>query len=221
MTIVGLVFFAVLDLFVIPSGVIGLIGTGAIGGGEYNADIIALSLLVRALSGIGQLAMFIYTPICFGMLLYRFAVNARAIGFTGFSYSPGWCVGWFFVPFAHLIMPYKANVEVWQSTNVSELEEIRLNDWRVRHIGRVFKAWWFTWIFGTLGNNISSRMVNSVSESIEISGYWLMTVAAFTQVASAIFAIVVISKIGSRQRAQYELVSSHSYTENEGGVYNA
>lgn len=206
MTVVGLVCFSLLDALVIPAGIIGLIGTGEIGGAEYDTEMIALSQLIRALSGLGQLALFIYTPICLGMLLYRYALNARAIGFTGFSHSPGWCVGWFFVPFAHLWMPYKANAEVWQSSRVMDPEQIRLNEWRAQPIGGLFTGWWLTWVLGTLGNNIASRMTRSISESIEITGYWLMPVAAITQVVSAILAIVVMAKLASRQRDQARFI---------------
>lgn len=209
MTVVGLVCFALLDMLMILAGIIGLVGTGAVGGNGYDPEIVSVSVLIRGLSGLGQLPMFVYTPICFGMLLYRFAKNARSLGFTGFEYSPGWCVGWFFIPFAHLWMPYKANSEVWQSSKATDAEEIRLNEWRSHGTGPLFLAWWLTWIFGTLGNNISSRMSRSVSEELEIAGYWLMPFAAVAQVVSAILAILVITKLASRQRQQHRTINAH------------
>src|SRR5262249_29946861 len=38
--------------------------------------------------------------------VYRANRNARALGAEGLAYSPGWSVGWFFVPLANLVMPY-------------------------------------------------------------------------------------------------------------------
>ena len=38
----------------------------------------------------------------FGIFVVRAANNVRSLGRTGVQYSPGWCIGSFFVPFANL-----------------------------------------------------------------------------------------------------------------------
>jgi hypothetical protein len=43
---------------------------------------------------------------------HRAATSTRTLGRTGLSISPGWCVGWFFVPLANFYMPYKAMSEL-------------------------------------------------------------------------------------------------------------
>lgn len=110
---IGIGLFAILDALYIPGGIIGMIGVGVFDNGQRNQELVDLSKLIRGLSALGQLLLFIYTSICFCMLMYRCAKNATALGFTGFSHTPGWVAGWYFVPFAHLIMPYKAIAEYW------------------------------------------------------------------------------------------------------------
>jgi len=205
LTIVGLVCFVLLDALYIPAGIFGIIG---IEQHPRNDDLVVLSTLIRGISGLGQLLMFIWTTVCFCMLIYRFAHNARAIGFTSFNHTPGWCVGWFFIPFAHLWMPYKANSEIWQSSKVSDSEQIRQNEWWEQPIGLVFKLWWFAWVFGNIGNNTASRLSQSTFEPLELAGYWLIPFAGALQVSSAILAIMIVSKLASRQRTQFELMQS-------------
>jgi hypothetical protein len=46
--------------------------------------------------------------IAFLVWIYRAAQRAHDQGRAGLTISPGWCVGWFFVPVAQLFMPFRA-----------------------------------------------------------------------------------------------------------------
>jgi Domain of unknown function (DUF4328) len=50
--------------------------------------------------------------VLFLVWIYRAARNVRALGRKGMTITPGWCVGWFFVPIAMLFMPYRAMREI-------------------------------------------------------------------------------------------------------------
>jgi hypothetical protein len=50
--------------------------------------------------------------VMFFVWIYRAASNVRALGRTEMTISPGWCVGWFFIPFANLFMPARAMGEI-------------------------------------------------------------------------------------------------------------
>lgn len=199
LVIAGLIIFAILDLMHIPAGIIGMYGLGVLGGGEPNQDLVDISVLIRGLSGLGQLIMMIYMAICFGMLMYRFAYNARTLGFTGFSHSPGWVVGWYFVPFAHLIMPYKAIVEVWKASK-AKVEIGMYPEWWDESSGLLIKAWWFFWIVGTITNNMASRL--SRSTSLESFGMSMVPIASILQVTSAFLCITVVYKFSKQQNIQ-------------------
>jgi hypothetical protein len=46
--------------------------------------------------------------------------NARALGATGMRFTPGWCVGWYFVPIMNLFRPYQAMKEIWMASVPSD-----------------------------------------------------------------------------------------------------
>ena len=199
LTVIGLSLFMLLDLLYIPGGLVGMAGAGVFNGGTRDPELIEISVLIRGLSALGQMFLFIITPICFCMLMYRCAKNARALGFTGFSHTPGWVAGWFFIPFAHLIMPYKAIAEIWQSSRATvELGEYP--EWWETNIGFLLKAWWAAWIFGTILTNFSSRM--SRSSLFETIGMSLIPFAALLQVIAAILCIMVVLKLTKLQNLQ-------------------
>jgi hypothetical protein len=51
--------------------------------------------------------------------VYRINSNARAMGAKKMRYTPGWSVGWFFIPMANLVMPYLILKELWLASATS------------------------------------------------------------------------------------------------------
>ena len=71
------------------------------------------------------------------MWVYRVNRNVRALGAEGLRYSPGWSVGWFFIPLWNLFMPYNVMKELWQANSSSSNTE-----WRSAPVSPVLGAWW-------------------------------------------------------------------------------
>jgi Domain of unknown function (DUF4328) len=68
----------------------------------------------QRLLGIIQLSVQFPAVLLFLMWVYRANKNGRALGAQGMKYSPGWSVGWFFVPIASMFVPYWILKEIWQ-----------------------------------------------------------------------------------------------------------
>ena len=63
-----------------------------------------------------QLAAQIVLIITFCFWIYHASSNAHATSRIGLVISPGWAVGWFFIPFANFVMPYQAMREIWAAS---------------------------------------------------------------------------------------------------------
>ena len=67
------------------------------------------------------------------------------------EYTPGWAVGWFFLPIANLWKPYQAMKEVWA-----------LNAEGGRDAGSaagvLLPLWWFLWLAWNIVSNAAGRM---------------------------------------------------------------
>src|SRR5438874_1023530 len=60
--------------------------------------------------------------VCFfvvGRWIYRASINAHALG-SEMTITPGWAVGWYFVPFANLVKPFHAMREIWLASHESD-----------------------------------------------------------------------------------------------------
>src|SRR5918997_5039842 len=66
-----------------------------------------------------HLAVRVALVVAFLLWLHRASKNLRALGNPSqrIEFTPGWAVGWFFIPFANLVMPYKAVREVWEKSD--------------------------------------------------------------------------------------------------------
>jgi hypothetical protein len=63
-----------------------------------------------------QLLIFIATAVAFLMWLHRAYRNLPALGATRLDTTPGWAVGYFFIPFANLVKPFQAVREIWHES---------------------------------------------------------------------------------------------------------
>src|SRR5690242_5362713 len=82
--------------------------------GPADADLTGLQrsaassgLLTQSYSGYAQVAVFLVTAVLFLRLLYKAVQRARGFA-VPFSYvSPGWAVGYWFVPLLNLYRPFR------------------------------------------------------------------------------------------------------------------
>ncbi|MDQ4087212.1 MAG: DUF4328 domain-containing protein [Pseudomonadota bacterium] len=71
--------------------------------------------------------------------IYLANANARALGATDMMVSPGWAVGWFFVPLMNLFMPYVMMRELWKAS-------AKPSDWQMEPAPAAILLWWVLWV---------------------------------------------------------------------------
>ena len=153
----------------------------------------ALALIIFLLA---VLEFFVYltTVVFFLMWLYRSAKNLRAFNsWHRPEYSPGLAVGSFFIPFANLIIPYRAVKEVWQKSGSPD--EALLAE---PHAPSQFPLWWLFWLLSSFAGNISMRL--SFNENVpEQTATMASIVASALSILAATFAYLVVDAIDKRQ----------------------
>ncbi len=115
--------------------------------------------LVFVVVGGGFTLAFAASVILVAMWIHRGHRNLHEYGLDGLEFTPGWAVGWYFIPFANLIKPYQAMRELWNaSTGAGETFSSEAPGF--------LKAWWGTWLAGNIIGNISSRTADSLDPSV-------------------------------------------------------
>lgn len=146
--------------------------------------------------GLGLMAAFLASVILFCVTIHRLNKNARALGSKGMEFTPGWSVGWFFIPIANLFKPYQAVREIYQASDPRAGEF----DWRQSPVLAPLGFWWGAWIVGNIVDNIEARITwRQMPISPEISLIVSIVSLGLTVVAG-VLAIYVIRAIHARQQ---------------------
>lgn len=129
-----------------------------------------LALLLYLFAIGGHVLLRVACSIAWFIWSYRIAVNLRSVPSSGLSTTPGWVVGWWFVPFANLFKPYQVHKELFQASTPDDAS-LRAP----AYLG----MWWISFIAGNVISNISFRLgVSELSAVLDlVSTSFMMTMA--------------------------------------------
>lgn len=91
------------------------------GGSDYTMQEAIRNDFRQALIGILQALLYYGTAVPFLVWLHRMHRNLPSLGRTGLVFTPGWAVGFFFVPFLGLVRPFQAMREIWHGSDPGDL----------------------------------------------------------------------------------------------------
>jgi hypothetical protein len=97
------------------------------------------------------LAAFIVTGIAFLKWTYRANLNCRGFGARDMEFTPGWSIGFYFIPIMNLYRPYLAMREIWKVSH-NPLA------WEDEPGGPLLAWWWTLWLASTVLGQISFRL---------------------------------------------------------------
>jgi hypothetical protein len=146
----------VLSIIAVLSGLLEYNVLTALNDGTYASEAEATAAgeandLRQGIVGMGQLLVAVVSGIWILRWIYRANVNVRELGATGMEFSPGWSVGWYFVPIANLWKPFQALKEIWQAS-------ARPRDWQNAEAPGLLAGWWTLWLVSSVAGRASFRM---------------------------------------------------------------
>jgi hypothetical protein len=166
--------------------------------GSYTLEEAEASDNAFATVGVFQLIVFIVTAVVFLIWIHRVSKNLKPLGSQNQKYSPGWAIGWFFVPFANLVLPFLVTKEIWKAS------EPKLTDgesWRGTSVSPLVPAWWVLYTVSNIVGNFVARMALSGGETATdlLNESWAWLISDVIEIPAAILAILVVWGITSRQ----------------------
>lgn len=159
-------------------------------------DPAAVAFLIGyACSGLLMLVAYLLTVVFFCIWVNRANKNARALGSAGMEFTPGWAVGWFFIPVANLWKPFQAVREIYRA---SDPQSDSLS-WKNAAVPGVLGLWWGLWIAGNLLSNVEFRFALNEAPEAQMISSWLGVINGGIGVLTALAAIRVVRGIQRRQ----------------------
>jgi len=167
----------------------------------YGESELWLTLSIAG-AAITQILAYIATIVFFAIWINRSCKNAwlfdaadrpprRLLGpvaSSAMTVTPGWAVGWYFIPIANLWKPYGAMSEIRNASGPGKMTAI-------------LPFWWALWIGANVIGNISMRMPTETIGEYTVSSVFDL-VTAPVSLASNIVAVFLISGITKLQDAR-------------------
>ncbi|MCB5424963.1 DUF4328 domain-containing protein [Altererythrobacter sp. CC-YST694] len=152
--------------------------------------------------GIPLLAIFTYlaatlvyliSVIPVGMWIYRAHANLELAGAYDLEFSPGWSVGWFFVPFMNLFKPFQAMKELWNASYGT-------SNAYGRESPATVSTWWACYIGGNILSSVGTRVSAVNSESSITVGALIGAFSSLLLAASAWLLLTIVREVMDGQR---------------------
>jgi Domain of unknown function (DUF4328) len=163
-------------------------------GKQFSPEALQANDTRHAIIVLVELFGFVLTAIAFLMWTHRAYRNLPALGARNLETSPGWAVGWYFVPIANLVKPYSATVEIVRH---SDPDGIGVN---ARASSTAIVGFWWAaylisgviaWFAGmTLASGIQARSIDGMMSGVAI----------------AMLAILLISRVDNDQPKRIERI---------------
>ena len=165
---------------------IGMLAPSEIAGNDLGQQIIA------SLRGVISLVVFVL----FCMWTYRANYNARQLGAPDMQFSPGWSVGWYFIPIANFWKPYQAMREIWQaSANPAH--------WQQQPRGSILPVWWTLLLLSNVISAAAFRLSSKAQTEPDILLAWIVSAANdAVGILSDTTALVLVMRIFRMQMAR-------------------
>ena len=139
------------------------------------------------------IAVGLATVVVFFVWLHRAAANARALGATGLTFTPGWSIGWFFVPIANLFMPLRVMRELWRASHDPA-------HWATRAAAPIVGWWWFAFLVDEATERLAGILYkNAESVSALQTATGVDIVSDVTSIVAYLVGYVMIARIADAQ----------------------
>jgi Domain of unknown function (DUF4328) len=144
--------------------------------GQMTPDQVATNDPIQGIIGLLQSGLGIVTGITFLKWIYRAYKNIQGFGAEGLRFSPGWAVGYYFIPILSLIRPVQVMSEIWRASDDPKNWPRRSGSWLI-------VGWWTLFLIYTGVTQVSLEIALQASTNDQ----W--TLAAVLAIAGDLFSI--------------------------------
>lgn len=147
----------------------------------------------QAIVGTFQFLIYIVSGIWILRWIYVACSNARSLAAGPVKFSPGWSVGWYFIPFLNLWKPYQAMKEIWRvSANPGNPD--------IGDDSGLLSLWWFLYIVVSFSGNAAFRLSLRAEEVSQWLAANVMTqISDVVGIPLAIVFMVMVRRIHDNQ----------------------
>ena len=130
--------------------------------------------------------------------IHRSNYNARQLGAKEMKFTPGWSIGYYFIPILAFWKPYQAMKEIWKASH-------NPHDWQSEKASSILGLWWTLWIVtNMLGDRVFLKFISAEELSELMNVNFISQIFEVLSILLAIVMLSIINKIYTAQLSIYE-----------------
>ena len=140
-----------------------------------------------------QLILFIILGINFLRWIYRANKNLGELSGEHMDFTPGWSVGWYFVPIANLFKPFQAMKEIWEVSHNNQDDSNML-----------LGIWWNLWLISNFIGEMTFKSIlttDSIAERTSVTAGYILNDGL--DIVLNIVALMLVSRIWAAYSKNY------------------
>ncbi len=181
-------------------------------GGMSLADGSSINIwfAIIGLGAILEILLRVAVMVLFLIWEYRSFNNLSALKARNLEFSPGWAVGWWFIPFANLVKPFQAIRELWNESDPDFDEETSFLHTSAG-TPEIIGFWWASFLISGFIGRITDKLVSADGEPSQFFPV-LLIVGSLFQLAASILIILIVKGVTARQEQRFnKLVSTEQF----------
>lgn len=144
-------------------------------------------------------ALLLLSIIPFMMWVYRAYFNLDHVKQKGLNVTPGWAVGWFFIPFANLYYDVLVLNDIFKGTKHLSIGGAPSQSMERTPIPPIALLWFLAYIIGGVFENIGDRMVERGTVDSLNSGLNMLVIAEVLSLLSGVFLFYYVFWVSKKQ----------------------
>lgn len=130
--------------------------------------------------------------------IHRANYNARQLGAENMKFSPGWSIGYYFIPILALWKPYQAMKEIWKASKEP-------SNWESQETSGILPLWWTLWLVSSVLGQAIFRLSMNAEELEELKVLNIIyQVSDVIDIALALVFMAIVNRIYNFQSSRTE-----------------
>jgi hypothetical protein len=167
-----------------------------------SGESVSLWFVLIGLNSFLEIVILVLTAVFFLMWLYRTYQNLPALKARNLGYTPGWAVGYWFIPIINLFRPFQVVREIWNESDPDFDPELGFLS-NSMGTPAIISWWWAFWILSRIGGNVSNSLADNERAIKDGSFGFAVIFASVLSVAAAVLAIQIVRNITQRQELRF------------------
>jgi len=147
----------------------------------------------QGIVGIAYLIVFVVSGFFILRWIHRANYNARQLGAENMKFTPGWSVGYYFIPILMLWKPYQAMKEIWKASK-------NPSNWESQETSGILPIWWTLWLISNFLGQAIFRFSMHAEELQELINLNIITQISNTiDIPLALVLLTIVNRIHNMQ----------------------